>query len=561
MGMVGTDNGAGVVIQTGLDRRSTKEEHSEHHSFSSTTQRSQSSPGVQEECECDDKHSNASHVAVEDEPGACLCSRHHDNPDAVEQTYGPQPVDPETGEQLFRLPVDEKHRALKLQPWRFDKPHMRSFFFAWFGFFTAFFGWFAVSPLMTTIRQSKELGLWDTETNMPNTKAIGNSNVIAVSGTVLMRLIIGPSCDRFGPRIPFVSILTVFSLPVYLIGTAFNYASFCTARFFIGFLGASFVIAQFWTTQTFAPVIVGVANGTVAGWGNLGGGVTNALMPQFFNLMKAFGLDDNSAWRVVMVIPGTMCVTVGLCLYLFSQDLPDGQYKDMHASGKLQRTDALKSMKLASLNLRSWILFALYAGCFGVELTMNANLSSYFQDVFGMEQSTAGLIAALFGLMNLFARSLGGVSSDFMSTRFGMRGRLIVFFFSELAAGLFLIGFSRARVLGAAVPLLVLFSTCVQMAEGATFGVVPYVDRTCTGAIAGIVGAGGNVGAMTFGLLFSYGPREMPDAFLILGCIVSGIAFLVAPLAYGPLRIGDAPLPSPVSSIHFESSVEESQPS
>ncbi|KAA8498336.1 High affinity nitrate transporter 2.5 [Porphyridium purpureum] len=456
-----------------------------------------------------------------------------------DERYGPQPIDPETGERLFRLPVDEKHRAMKLEPWRFDKPHMRAFFFAWSTFFTAFFGWFAVSPLMTTIRQSTELGLWNTETNTPNKTAIGNSNVIAVSGTVLMRLIIGPSCDRFGSRVPFAVLMTVFSLPVYLIGTAFNYASFCTARFFIGFLGGTFVITQFWTTQMFSPVIVGTANATSAGWGNLGGGVTNALMPQFFNLMKAFGLNDDKAWRVVMVIPGTMCVAIGICLYFFSQDLPDGQYKDLHASGALQKTDALKSMKRASLNVRSWILFALYAGCFGVELIMNANLSSYFQDEFGVDQGLAGVIASLFGLMNLFARSLGGISSDFLSRRFGMKGRLIVLFLTELIQGLFLIGFSRVTSLGAAIPLLVLFSSCVQMAEGATFGVVPYVDPTCTGAISGIVGAGGNVGAVTLGLLFSYGPEKKPDAMLILGCIVCGIACLVIPLGVGPLKVVD----------------------
>eukprot|EP00186_Timspurckia_oligopyrenoides_P002011 CAMPEP_0182451574 /NCGR_PEP_ID=MMETSP1172-20130603/43791_1 /TAXON_ID=708627 /ORGANISM="Timspurckia oligopyrenoides, Strain CCMP3278" /LENGTH=505 /DNA_ID=CAMNT_0024649357 /DNA_START=560 /DNA_END=2077 /DNA_ORIENTATION=+ len=444
--------------------------------------------------------------------------------------FGPQPIDPETGERLFRLPVDAQHRALKLQPWRFDKPHMRAFFFAWAHFFVAFFGWFAVSPLMSTIKNSPELGL-------QTKKARGNSNVIAVSGTVLMRLFIGPFSDRYGPRVASGALMTVFSLPVYLIGTAFNYASFCTARFFIGFLGATFVVTQYWTSIMFAPLIVGTANATSAGWGNLGGGVTNALMPQFFNLMKAFGLNDDRAWRVVMVIPGTMSLGIGILLYFFSQDCPDGNYKDLHLSGAKQKTNPLIAMKRAALNLRSWILFLLYATCFGVELIMNANLSSYFQDEFGVDQGQAGLIASLFGLMNLFARSLGGLSSDALSKRFGMTGRLAVFFSVQFLEGIMLLIFSRMTVLGAAIPMLVLFSTCVQMAEGATFGVVPFVDPPATGAVSGIVGAGGNVGAMTLGLLFAN--LDGPQAMFVLSFVVIGVSFTVFLLMFGPLKIVD----------------------
>lgn len=41
-------------------------------------------------------------------------------------------------------------------------------------------------------------------------------------------------------------------------------------RAFIGILGASFVMAQSWTTSMFQRNIVGRANALVAGWGNLG---------------------------------------------------------------------------------------------------------------------------------------------------------------------------------------------------------------------------------------------------------------------------------------------------
>ncbi|CAN0487210.1 unnamed protein product, partial [Hapterophycus canaliculatus] len=63
------------------------------------------------------------------------------------------------------------------------------------------------------------------------------------------------------------------------------------------------------------------------------------------------------------------------------------------------------------MNVNSWLLFLQYAACFGVELTVNNTAANYFSDEFGLSTSKAGLVASLFGLMNLFARSLGGIYS------------------------------------------------------------------------------------------------------------------------------------------------------
>ena len=56
-----------------------------------------------------------------------------------------------------------------------------------------------------------------------------------------------------------------------------NYAEFVTCRCAIGFSLASFVSTQYWTTQMFTPKIVGGANAITAGWGNLGGGITQVV--------------------------------------------------------------------------------------------------------------------------------------------------------------------------------------------------------------------------------------------------------------------------------------------
>jgi len=65
----------------------------------------------------------------------------------------------------------------------------------------------------------------------------------------------------------------------------------------------------------------------------------------------------------------------------------------------------------------------------------------------------------------------------------------------------------------------------VQSSEGTTYGIVPSVNKHAVGAVAGIVGAGGNAGALIFSTIFKYSDN-WPDVFMIVGVIVSVSAFL-----------------------------------
>ena len=135
------------------------------------------------------------------------------------------------------------------------------------------------------------------------------------------------------------------------------------------------------------------------------------------------------------------------------------------------------------------------------------------------------MIAGTFGLMNIFARSLGGIFGDKAGGRFGLRGRVTWLGIALVFEGIALIVFSRMEVLPAAIASLVVLGLFVQMSEGATFSVVPFVNPRAVGAVAGIVGAGGNAGAVAAGFLFK-GELAWPDALLILGACVVVIAAL-----------------------------------
>ena len=90
----------------------------------------------------------------------------------------------------------------------------------------------------------------------------------------------------------------------------------------------------------------------------------------------------------------------------------------------------------------------------------------------------------------------------------------------------FLFVFSQMKTIGPAIVVLILFSLGVQMAEGCTYGVVPYVCPEATGAVSGIVGAGGNFGAVMWGLIFRFGPSDQRTVFRIISGLVLGLSFL-----------------------------------
>merc|ERR1711861_89558 len=96
-------------------------------------------------------------------------------------------------------------------------------------------------------------------------------------------------------------------------------------------------------------------------------------------------------------------------------------------------------------------------------------------------------IASLFGWMNLFARGLGGYFSDLANAKLGMQGRIIVHTLYLLAEGAILVIFSRVDSIAHAIITLVLFSCCVQAAEGTTFAIVPYVAPKALGSVSGII--------------------------------------------------------------------------
>ena len=147
-------------------------------------------------------------------------------------------------------------------------------------------------------------------------------------------------------------------------------------------------------------------------------------------------------------------------------------------------------------------------------------LPLYFLDTFeGLSAVQAGLLASGFAFMNLVARPTGGWFSD----KFGRRKSLMILI-GGLAVGYFVLGNINSEWW---IPLAVISTMCcsffVQAGEGAVFAIVPLVKRRMTGQIAGMAGAYGNVGAVTYLTVLSF--VDYSTFFYVISASASVIFF------------------------------------
>ena len=160
------------------------------------------------------------------------------------------------GRYHVRVNRSQHDKAIEIRLCQIKRPHMRAFHASWISFFTAFFLWFSVTPLLGEIKDTLVL----------SKEQIWTSSLCGTAGTILMRLILGPLCDKFGARLCMASILLVSAIPCAMTGLVETAEGLYIARAFVGIAGASFVACQYWTSSMFTREVAGTANALVAGW-------------------------------------------------------------------------------------------------------------------------------------------------------------------------------------------------------------------------------------------------------------------------------------------------------
>ncbi|WP_137175296.1 MFS transporter [Massilia sp. HP4] len=403
-------------------------------------------------------------------------------------------------------------KADSIKLFSFQGAPMRAFHLTWVAFFICFFAWFACAPLMPVIKG--EFGL--------SMEQIANINIAAVAITIFVRLLVGPLCDRYGPRKTYTGLLLIGAIPVLGVAMAQSYEAFLLARLGIGAVGASFVITQYHTSVMFGPKVVGTANAAAAGWGNAGGGAAQAVMPLMLTAIVMLGVSQSLSWRLALVVPGVMMIVMAFFYWRYTQDCPAGNYDELRKTGNMPEGSGKggwASFVAGCRNYRAWLLFVTYGACFGIEIFIHNIAAVYYVEHFDLSLAQAGMAAGSFGLLALFARALGGWLSDKAALGGDLNRRVTVLFVLMIGEGLGLLWFAQAEGVVFAVLAMLVFGLFTHMACGATYALVPFIAPKALGGVAGIVGAGGNVGAVAVGFLMK-GTGDIKQTLTILGGLV-----------------------------------------
>lgn len=337
-------------------------------------------------------------------------------------------------------------------------------------------------------------------------------------------------------------------------------------------------------------------------------------MPAVFDsLVQHSGLAPHKAWRVAYIVPFIIIVVVALGMLFTCDDTPTGKWSDraMPTAGGSSdssirgEVDTPSSVSIAKdinninvnekhpqtisdiesqsdgttyldlaksefivapttkeimhvvLSPQTFALFGVYACSFGTELAVNSILGSFYEKNFPhLGQTEAGEWAAMFGLLNVVFRPLGGIVSDLIYKKTeSVWAKKIWLIFLGVAAGahLIAIGVSNPKTEATMFGLFVGLAVFMEAANGANFSLVPHVypaangslfpaplhylrpfaNFICAGIVSGTVGAAGNLGGIIFSIIFRYNGTHYDRSIWIIGviCIVVNMSvFWIRPV-------------------------------
>jgi NNP family nitrate/nitrite transporter-like MFS transporter len=427
----------------------------------------------------------------------------------------------------------------------FSKANIRTLHLTWLAFFVSFMVWFAHAPLMPFIRDA--LHLTDLQTNI--------LLILNVAMTIPARILVGMLVDRYGPRILFSAILILGGTISMGFALAESFQQLALMRFLSGFVGAGFVVGIRMISEWFPARQTGVAQGIYGGWGNFGSAGAAGLLP---TVAVAVGGPDG--WRYAIALTGLIAIAYGILFYWRARNTPKGStYFKPKKTGALEVTSGFDLVLYMAMNIPMYLVlgvltwklspsgmkllgdgaaYAIYAALaltylvqiwkiwqvnahilkakvpelqryaftqvaildlaymvtFGTELAVVSMLALFYVDMFGMDKVNAGLLAGSYALINLVARPAGGMLSD----KFGRKITLIIVFVGIALSFMVLSNVSKEWSLPMVVLVATLGGIFSKAGSGAVYAMVPLIQRRLTGQIAGMTGAYGNVGGVSF---------------------------------------------------------------
>ncbi|KAL9096408.1 MAG: hypothetical protein Q9165_001405 [Trypethelium subeluteriae] len=193
------------------------------------------------------------------------------------------------------------------------------------------------------------------------------------------------------------------------------------------------------------------------------------------------------------------------------------------ARGEVIQKPSAKEMLHVFASASTFVTAACYFCSFGSELAINSILGNYYAKNFpklGLQNQ--GNWAAMFGLLNVVCRPLGGFIADVAYRRTGsVWAKKVLLHTYGIIFGAFLvaIGATDSHSKSTMFGLVAGAAFFLEGANGLNYALVPHVHPYANGIISGFTGASGNFGGIIFAIIFRYNVKNYARSFWIIGVI------------------------------------------
>ncbi|MFC6723981.1 MFS transporter [Halobium palmae] len=373
----------------------------------------------------------------------------------------------------------------------------RTLLLATVGFNFSFLIWFSFAPF--TGPMADEFGLSLAEIGL-----LASANIwLAPFG----RILTGWLSDKYGA--PTVFAIVLGYVGVFSIASAFaqSYTVFFVERMIVATAGITFVIGIQHVSEWFEEEQLGTAEGIYAGVGNAGAAGGALILPRLFGSNWSGPLFQSN-WRAVFFYTGVVSILLGLTYFLL---------------GEAAASEERRQATAESATLKQWIhtatrygtlaLALAYVMSFGLELSMNGWLATYYREAFDTSNLVlASTFAATFSLAAGLLRPIGGYVSDRLARaerdilpvfegRYREQWTFVTLSFIVVAMFLMtLAGLSGAVLVAVGAGFLV--GMACAFAEGAIFAQVPAMFPNSSGSVPGVVGGVVTIGGIVFPLVY-----------------------------------------------------------
>jgi len=374
----------------------------------------------------------------------------------------------------------------------------RTLLLATIGFNFSFLIWFSFAPF--TGPMAEEFGLTTAEIGILASSAIW----MAPFG----RMLTGWLSDKYGAPTIFAIVLAYVG--VFSMASAFaqDYSVFFVTRLIVATAGITFVIGIQHVAEWFEEENLGLAEGIYAGVGNAGAAGGALVLPRVFGTGWSGPLFSTN-WRAAFFYTGIVSIGLAVAYYTLGEAAKSEEKRQATANNA-----SFKDWLHTATRYGTVVLALAYIMSFGLELSMNGWLATYYREAFNQDNLVlASTFAATFSVAAGLLRPIGGYVSDLLARKeknilpfFHGRYReqwtfvslcfIVVTMFGMTLAGL-------SGVLLNAVVVGFLVGTACAFAEGAIFAQVPAMFPNSSGAVAGVVGGVGTVGGIVYPLVYS----------------------------------------------------------